>query len=1035
MENSSLEVRKEQELQAALFEADSMIMKKYMNGISHYEIKEIDTELASLDLNSVFRLNKVEKLVFNAEENNLEKLMNVYNAVGLTHGSVVNIIISDGKRVDYYIGTRAADINAVATCQDTLVSALGGNFPGSTVTLQKKGAMQDCIDGIFANEGKFVTVVTGIPGYRDEDNKENKKYVQGIERVIDSMAGKPFALVTISSPLSANEISAVRSGYENLYTQISPFAGTQLSYNESDSTAVAETITDGITRTIGQSITTTISNSTTNTIGEGTSESTTGTVSLTPYGVGASVGKTVGSNTSFSKAHQEGRSDGKSENDSESKSKTIGKTDTFTNTTGRTLQINIENKTVKGLMDKINGMIERIDDSADLGLWNTATYCIAENVQISQVLASAIEAICRGDKTSVENFAVETWTEPRKSKKIKSYLEKLTHPVILIDGNNGKFEVNPSSLINGKELVIEAGLPQKSVPGVPVSEMVAFSRNVVSDDTENTNTIKLGNIYHMGLPENAMVNLDIESLSAHTLITGSTGSGKSNTVYHMLNELTDRGIKFLVVEPAKGEYKNVFGSRSDVKVFGTNEKFAELLRINPFKFPSSVHVLEHIDRLIEIFNVCWPMYAAMPAVLKDAVLSAYESCGWDLEDSENAYGSDIYPTFKDLQRELISVLDRSAYSDEVKGNYIGSLATRVKSLTNGINGKIFVNNAVEYTDLFDTNAIIDLSRVGSAENKSLIMGLVVMSLNEYRMDQALTKMNQKLKHVTVLEEAHNLLRNIMSSGTEEGGNMAGKSVEMITNSIAEMRTYGEGFIIVDQSPSAIDISAIRNTNTKIIMRLPEDSDRKQAGKSAALKDEQIDEIAKLHRGVAVVYQNNWLDPVLCAIDKANIEELPYSYEKERNSKKVDYSDLLKLLVKNRVDEKLDFDVTRIEENLEIASLSTKNKLCLRNIISDVKAGTEPVILQNHAFKSLSDLVVDIMDCRESLSRLSEYGNNCELLQQELTREIERMANNVSREVVLAISQCIIRELVEENSSQVELYSKWREYAVEQRKLV
>lgn len=1028
MENSSLDVRKGQELEAALLEADSMIMKKYMNGISQYEIKELDSELTSLDLNSVFRLNKVEKLVFNAEENNLEKLMNVYNAVGLTRGSVVNIVVSDGRKVDYYIGTRASDINGVATCQDTLVSALSGNFPGSTVTLQKKGAMQSCIDDIFAGEGKTVTVVSGIPGYRDEDNKENKKFVQGIERVIDSMAGKSFALVTISIPLSSNEIATIRSGYESLYTQISPFAETQLSYNESDSNAVAETITDGITRTVGQSISTTISNSTTNTSGGGTNSSSSLNILLW--------GQSKGTNTSFSKALQEGRSDATSESTSDAESRSVGKTDTFTNTTGRSLQINIENKTVKGLMDKIDGMIERIDDSVDLGLWNTATYCIADNSQTSQVLASAVEAICRGDKTSVEGFAVETWTEQRKSKKVKAYLEKIVHPVVLVKGNHGEFEVNPSSLISGKELVIEAGLPQKSVPGIPVSEMVAFSRNVVRDVSDNVESIKLGNICHMGISENASVDLDVESLSAHTLITGSTGSGKSNTVYHMLNELTKRGIKFLVVEPAKGEYKNVLGNRPDVKVFGTNEKYTELLKINPFKFPTSVHVLEHIDRLIEIFNVCWPMYAAMPAVLKDAVLCAYESCGWDLGESENVYGNNVYPTFKDLQRELIAVLDRTAYSDEVKGNYIGSLATRVKSLTNGINGRIFTNAAVEYADLFDENVIIDLSRVGSTETKSLIMGLVVMALNEYRMDQALKMMNQKLKHVTVLEEAHNLLRNLTSSGTEAGGNMAGKSVEMITNSIAEMRTYGEGFIIVDQSPSAIDISAIRNTNTKIIMRLPEDSDRKQAGKSAALKDDQIDEIAKLHRGVAVVYQNNWLDPVLCAIDKADIEEAPYEYVLQKSvSKKADYSDLLKLLLKNRVDEKLDFDISKIEENLEKSNLSTKTRLSLQEIIREVDLGGSPMVLQDGAFKNLSALVVDILDCRDNFSRYSEYGSNCDLLQQELTREIERCAREVSREVVLAVSQCIIREMVEENSSRIELYTKWREYAVEQRKLV
>ena len=1030
MKNSSLEVRKKQDLEFALLEADHIIMKKYMNGISKNEIKEIDSAILNMDLNSIFRLNHIEKLVYNAEENNLEKLMNVYNAVGLCGGSVVNIIISDGKTVEYYIGTRAEDVNGVATCQDTLVSALGGNFPGSSVTLKKKGDMQNCMLRIFGEDDKkIVTVVSGIPGYRNEENKDNEKFVQGIERVIDSMSGKSFALITISSPLNATQISKIKDGYESLYTQISPFAETQLSYNESDSNSVAETITDGISKTVGDSLTTTVSNSISKT--EGTNESKSFNGSLLGF-----IGKSVSDGTNYSSTNQESISQADSRNESETDSHSKAKTETYTNTSSRNLQISIENKSVKNLMEKISDMIERIEDSADLGLWNTATYCVADNSQTSQVLASAVEAICRGEKTSVESFAVETWTDSKRSKQVQDYLKKLVHPIILVNGNNGAFEVNPSSLISGKELVIEAGLPQKSVPGLPISEMVAFSRNVVNDISNDGGRINLGNVYHMGKAEDATVDLDIESLSAHTLITGSTGSGKSNTVYHMLSELRKKGIKFLVVEPAKGEYKNVFGNDKDVKVYSTNEKFAELLKINPFKFPESVHVLEHIDRLIEIFNVCWPMYAAMPAVLKDAVLSAYESCGWNLEDSTNDYGKNIFPSFKDLQRELVGVLDRSAYSEEVKGNYIGSLATRVKSLTNGINGKIFTNADLEYSEIFDSNAIIDLSRVGSSETKSLIMGLVVMALNEYRMDQSLNVMNQKLKHVTVLEEAHNLLRNSTSAGNaEEGGNLAGKSVEMITNSIAEMRTYGEGFIIVDQSPSAIDISAIRNTNTKIIMRLPEESDRKQAGKSAALKDNQIDELAKLHRGTAVVYQNNWLDPVLCAIEKANVKEDAYHYSSDEGKEKVDCSELLKLLMKNRVDEKLDFDLRRIEKNIEQLSLSTKTKIVINQLIEEIKQDQEPILLSDACFSKLSDIVVDILGCGEKMHHYVEFGENCDLLQQELNREIERRGANMSREMKLAVSQCIIRQLVEADSSKVELYAKWREYAVEQRKLV
>ena len=101
------------------------------------------------------------------------------------------------------------------------------------------------------------------------------------------------------------------------------------------------------------------------------------------------------------------------------------------------------------------------------------------------------------------------------------------------------------------------------------------------------------------------------------------------------------------------------------------------------------------------------------------------------------------------------------------------------------------------------------------------MGILVTRMNEYRMVNA-GEMNIPLNHVTVLEEAHNILKRTNGSdASPEGVSMASKSVEMLSNAIAEMRTYGEGFIIADQSPSAVDMSAIRNTNTKIIMRLPD----------------------------------------------------------------------------------------------------------------------------------------------------------------------------------------------------------------------
>ena len=197
-------------------------------------------------------------------------------------------------------------------------------------------------------------------------------------------------------------------------------------------------------------------------------------------------------------------------------------------------------------------------------------------------------------------------------------------------------------------------------------------------------------------------------------------------------------------------------------------------------------------------------------------------------------------------------------------------------MANGLNSMIFVQDEISSEKLFDENVIIDLSRVGSTETKSLIMGMLVLKLQEHRMVGA-DGMDSELKHLTVLEEAHNLLKRATTAQSAEGANLMSKSVEMLANAIAEMRTYGEGFIIADQAPGLLDMSVIRNTNTKIIMRLPDLGDRELVGKSAGLNDDQIIELAKLPCGVAAVYQNEWVQPVLCKIGKYDGRTKPYEY--------------------------------------------------------------------------------------------------------------------------------------------------------------
>lgn len=587
----------------------------------------------------------------------------------------------------------------------------------------------------------------------------------------------------------------------------------------------------------------------------------------TAWSTARSIGKSLGFGMSrgYNTAHTDSSTVERSNAHSTNEQHSNGTTDTHG--TARTQQIEVCNKAVEELLTRIDEQIKRTKESEDYGCYSCAAYFLSSRPSKALLAANTYRSLMIGEGSSVESGAVNLWQDRASVTAMREYLKRFTHPVFarqLWENEADSLFYTAGTLVSGRELPMHLGLPTRSVHGLPIIEHAEFGRNVPDEAMPDEDKMNLGKIYHMGKEEAAELLLNRQAMASHTFITGSTGTGKSNAVYHLLDEITKNGqTTFLVVEPAKGEYKNVFGNCTDVQVFGTNPRETPLLRMNPFAFPENIHILEHIDRLVEIFNACWPMYAAMPAVLKDAIERSYQKVGWDLRNSESEKG--VFPTFFDLLDILPGVIEESHYSKDTQSDYVGALCTRVKSLTNGIYGSVLcAEDALTDEALFDRNVIVDLSRVGSMETKSLLMGILVMKLQEYRMCSS--GMNSRLRHVTVLEEAHNLLRKTSAEQSQEGANLQGKSVEMLANAIAEMRTYGEGFIIADQAPGLLDMSVIRNTNTKIILRLPDEEDRKLVGKSAALKEAQIDELSKLPLGVAAVYQNEWPEAVLCKIE-------------------------------------------------------------------------------------------------------------------------------------------------------------------------
>lgn len=1011
----------------ALNLVDDVVLKSYLKRLDSMDIASMP-EAEGVD--SCIVLFKINRMVYEEDEFATDKFISAISSMSFADCSVFLVIDGYRDKTDFYLGVKNNDPKrTTASVADTFKSSLVGQFPGididdcSIVEKGKKSSLQEQVLRRMSNASSLSSYV-GIPAFKDEDGKyDNKNYVQGTEKLAQAMQGKRYTAIILASNLTTDVVTEIRNGYETIYSQLSPMATQQLAYSTNESLANAINRSKGVTQgktktqTIGESHTNGTSSSHSKSDSETKKSKTAvgcsvlgGVLSAVGLGLsatGAAIGiplmaagstmsavgatgksKTSGTTDTYgtSQSDTENRSMSDAESHSETLTDSLGKTATIGSSKNYTLTIH--NKHIEELMKRIDQELERISMSESTGLWSVASYFFSydNDFASAESAATIFKSIMQGEESGVETSAINSWIDNSQNMKmLTNSVCHLSHPVfwnnLTVNGENIKVE--NSSLLSSKELAMLLSMPHKSVPGFPVVEHVSLAKEVIrNNESLMKREVSLGCIFDLGkaYTENR-VKLNVKSLTQHVFVTGSTGCGKSETIYKLINETKQVGTKFLVIEPAKGEYKNVFG---DVNVFGTNPLIMPLLRINPFSFPTGVHVLEHIDRLTEIFNVCWPMYSAMPAVLKKAMLDAYESCGWDLRLSVNrlSRGEDVYPSFLDLFLSLEKVITESAYSEEVKSNYSGALLTRVESLTNGLNGEIFSVNELSNMVLFDENCIIDLSRVGSQETKSLIMGILIMRLSEYRMTGANTP-NSALKHLTVLEEAHNILKRVSTEQSQEGSNMAGKSVEMITNAIAEMRTYGEGFVIVDQSPTSVDKAAIKNTNTKIVMRLPDEDDRKVSGKAAGMNDKQIDEIAKLPTGVAVVYQNDWVSPVLCKIDRMENSRVIFNEQKdsilELNSEN-DINYIIEFLLAGQTENtQKAFDIIQIEKSVRAFNMPSKVRMALLDTIEEYKKNNHISLWNSVSIYDLSSLLTDLLGIRKEFEKcVRQYCQSKEL---------------------------------------------------------
>jgi len=931
------------------------IRKKYLTRLSEMQIVPAANLLPlEEDLIQNIRLYHVTEMVYEKGEPVTDKFTTVFNTLSTYNAMAFIIMDSDGKKTDFYVGVRNMEENdslkrSTVTLGDTLKNTLIGHFPGMKIEGRDRIAIAELSNKITRQQN--VASVSVVGNSKSTAERTNDQFVQGIEKLALAMSGRQYIGIILAENQSPQMVQMLRKEYQELYTKLSPLQKVQFSESISQTASRSKSFAemDGKQRAalVGGVLT-----SLAGVIGGAVAGSAVG-------GVGLAGGAMVG-----------GQIAGQLSGFLNTLAPTEQQSEAYSSSTSTTT----ENKAITDMLQLLDDSLKRTREFDSYGMWNVAAYFLSDDMSAAEIAASNYRSLMNGENSGREVSAINSWRSNNSGNNgnyfdLTMHLSRFRHPQFFY-GNNGEYSVltDATTTITGKELGIHMELPRATVSGLPVIEHAEFGKEVTTyhlfkkdEGNRPEDRMTLGRVFDLGQITNKIVELDNKSLNMHTFITGSTGSGKSNTVYQMLAELHQDRIPFLVVEPAKGEYKDVFGHWPDVNVYSTNPNVAELININPFKFPESIHVLEHVDGLVEIFSVCWPMYDAMPAFFKDAILSSYEAVGWDLGSSTFEEGEPEYPDFEILVDQLNELIEGSDYASDIKSNYRGALITRVKSLTVGLNKFIFTAEQTPYSKLFDENCILDISRIKSTETKALIMGLMVYILNEYRVDQK-TENNNGLKHVTVLEEAHNLLKNTAGGGESA---LIGKSVEMLTQTIAEIRTYGEGFIIVDQSPSSVDIAAIKNTNTKVVLRTPEANDREAVGRSIGLTPDQVNEIAKLPSGVAAVYQNDWVAPVLTMIDKAKVTEKPYIPEKRTTIRTISSARILILhmlmqpwIGKGKIAEQ------DLRDSLKVLTVSRQTRKQISDLIDNYSLCNGLLTWKTKDLPILQSLVQDILGLKD-----------------------------------------------------------------------
>lgn len=349
-----------------------------------------------------------------------------------------------------------------------------------------------------------------------------------------------------------------------------------------------------------------------------------------------------------------------------------------------------------------------------------------------------------------------------------------------------------------------------------------------------------------------------QTLNRHGLIVGFTGSGKTNTCLYLLQQLWEgHRVPFLVIEPAKTEYRGLMQKQDykDLLVFTLGDEATAPFRLNPFELLPGIRVEAHISALKTCFNAALPQFGILPSIIEESLMQIYEDKDWYLTDRAGEEEQRLFPAMQDMYRTVVRVAEQRGYAGEVHDNIRAAVGGRLGSLLSGSKGLMFnCQRSIPLEMLLQRPTVLELDALSDKE-KALTMMFLLTQLREYC---KINRPDSQLQHVTLIEEAHRILAETPSlAGSEVAADTESEAVRYFSGALAEIRAYGEGFLIAEQSPGKLAADAIRNTNLKLSHMLMDAQDREVIAGSMMMDDEQKRFLGKLPVGRAALFMTGY----------------------------------------------------------------------------------------------------------------------------------------------------------------------------------